>query len=101
MSSEESGVREPVALMKKTLYVDMDNVLVDFSSGIARLHSDIASRYRDRLDEVPGIFALMDPMPHAIESFSELATLYDAYILSTARWRNSFPGRAGSTPGAG
>jgi 5'(3')-deoxyribonucleotidase len=74
--------------MKRVLYVDMDNVLVDFSSGIAKLRSDIASEYRDRLDEVPGIFALMDPMPNAIDSYSELATLFDAYILSTAPWQN-------------
>ena len=37
---------------------------------------------------VPGIFALMDPMPGAVESFTELAALFDAYVLSTAPWEN-------------
>ena len=66
----------------------MDNVLVDFPSGIARVHSAIKAEYDDRLDEVPGIFSLMDPMPNAIESYNYLASHFDTYILSTAPWNN-------------
>ena len=73
----------------KTLYIDMDNVLVDFPSGIARLTPEMAQAYAGRLDEVPGIFALMDPMPGAIDAFLELVGLYDTYILSTAPWKNA------------
>ena len=36
----------------------MDNVLVDFPSGIARISNDKQIEYEGRLDEVPGIFAL-------------------------------------------
>lgn len=72
----------------KTLYIDMDNVLVDFGSGIARLPAQQRLEYDGRLDEVPGIFALMDPMADAVESFERLAGLYDTYILSTAPWEN-------------
>ena len=72
----------------KILYVDMDNVLVDFPSGIARLSPETRCEYDGRLDEVPGIFGLMDPMPDAIESFETLASHYDTYILSTAPWGN-------------
>ena len=74
--------------MPKTLYIDMDNVLVDFKSGIARTPIEIQRQYEDDLDEVPGIFALMDPMPGAIDAFHELATKFDTYILSTAPWEN-------------
>lgn len=74
--------------MKKVLYVDMDNVLVDFPSGIAQLDESVQQEYSGRLDEVPGIFSLMSPMPNAIEAFRELADLFDAYILSTAPWEN-------------
>ena len=74
--------------MPKILYVDMDNVLVDFASGIARIPADLASKYEGRLDEVPDIFALMEPMPHAIESVCKLSGLFDTYILSTAPWGN-------------
>ena len=72
----------------KTLYVDMDNVLVDFPSGIAKVPNDLQIQYQDRLDEVPGIFSLMDPMPEAIESYNFLAKHFDTYILSTAPWHN-------------
>ena len=66
------------------LYVDMDNVLVDFPSGIARVSTELQTEYDDRLDEVPGIFSLMQPMPNAIESYEYLASHFDTYILSTA-----------------
>ena len=44
--------------------------------------------YDGRLDEVPGIFSLMDPMPGAIEAVHRLAEKYDLFILSTAPWKN-------------
>ena len=72
----------------KTLYIDMDNVLVDFPTGITRISDDLAKRYDGDLDEVPGIFALMDPMPGAIDAFEKLSKKYDTYILSTAPWEN-------------
>jgi 5'(3')-deoxyribonucleotidase len=74
--------------MKKILFVDMDNVLVDFSSGVARLPRDTVQAFDGRLDEVPGIFALMDPLPGAVNSFVELAGLFDTYIVSTSPWEN-------------
>ncbi len=74
--------------MSKILYVDMDNVLVDFKTGIARIDMDIQKKYEGDLDEVPGIFGLMDPMPDAIESYHKLAERFDTYILSTSPWEN-------------
>ena len=74
--------------MKKILYIDMDNVLVDFESGINRISKADATRHAGDLDEVPGIFSLMDPMAGAIEAYSELAERFDTYILSTAPWKN-------------
>ena len=73
---------------KKILYVDMDNVLVDFSSGIKRLNSVVREQYNDDIDDAPGIFALMDPMDGAIEAYISLSQKYDTYILSTAPWKN-------------
>jgi 5'-nucleotidase len=73
---------------KKILYVDMDNVLVDFRSGIVLLDEETKQKYGDDLDDVPGIFSLMKPMPGAIEAVNELANSFDIYILSTAPWKN-------------
>ena len=72
----------------KKLFFDMDGVLVNFQSGIDKLSDDVKKEYEGRLDEVPGIFSLMDPMPGAIEAVHELSKYYDVYILSTAPWKN-------------
>jgi len=74
--------------MKKILYIDMDNVLVDFPSAFPKLTDKILAEYADRLDEVPGIFSLMQPMPDAISAYEKLAQVFDTYILSTAPWGN-------------
>ncbi|HHE3635061.1 hypothetical protein ACFGZ0_09525 [Pasteurella multocida] len=73
---------------KPLLYVDMDNVLVDFQSGIDQLPQEIQIKYQGRLDEVPTIFSLMKPMENAIRSVYILAKHYDIYILSTSPWGN-------------
>ena len=46
----------------------MDGVLVNFQSEIDKLNDDMKKEYEGRLDEVPGIFSLMVPMPGAIEA---------------------------------
>jgi 5'-nucleotidase len=74
--------------MKKIVYVDMDNVLVDFESGIRKLNEEQRMDFQGRYDEVPHIFSMMDPMEKAIESYIRLTTKYDTYILSTSPWEN-------------
>lgn len=74
--------------MKKILYVDIDNVLVDFQSGIDKLDIKTKLKYAGRLDEVPGIFASMVPMEGAVEAYKKLCKTFDTYILSTAPWEN-------------
>ena len=75
-------------LGKKILYIDMDNVLVDFASAFPKLSSEILTEYDSRLDDVPDIFSLMEPMPGAVEAFKELSEKFDTYILSTSPWAN-------------
>lgn len=74
--------------IKPILYIDMDNVLVNFESGIAKLDERTKIEYNGRLDEVPGIFSLMEPMDGAIDAVLKLQEVYDVYILSTAPWLN-------------
>lgn len=66
----------------------MDNVLVNFQSGIDQLDEKTKNEFKDRLDEVPGIFSLMKPIDGAIEAFDYLSQHFDTYILSTAPWNN-------------
>lgn len=78
------------------IFFDMDNVLVDFRSGLDRVPQEIKVQYEDdgtgkpHYDDIPGLFSLMDPMPGAIEAVNALADSgrYELYILSTAPWGN-------------
>lgn len=74
--------------MKKIVYIDMDNVIVDFPTGIAKLDENTRQQYKGNYDEVEGIFGLMEPMPKAIEAVHQLAEKYDIYVLSTSPWHN-------------
>ena len=78
----------------KIVYIDMDNVLVDFQSGLDRVPEVVKKEYADdgtgksHYDDIPCIFSLMEPMPGAIEAIRELDKFFDLYILSTAPWLN-------------
>ena len=73
---------------KQVVFVDMDSVLVNFQSGIDRISEADKIKYNDKLDEVPGIFSLMEPYEGAIEGYRWLCKNFDTYILSTAPWEN-------------
>jgi 5'(3')-deoxyribonucleotidase len=75
-------------MMKKVLYIDMDGVLVDFPSSFPKLDPSTIAAYKGHLDDIPGIFSLMEPMEGAIKAFNLLCCTYDTYILSTAPWNN-------------
>ena len=74
---------------KKILYIDMDNVLVDFKSALDIQPDEILEEYKNREDEIPNLFSWMLPMKDAVDSFNTLSKVYDTYILSTAPWNNS------------
>jgi 5'-nucleotidase len=82
--ASETGAGRP----RKRLYVDMDNVLVDFPSGLRGLAPELVRAYEGRFDELPGIFARMEPLPGALEAYARLAERFDAFVLSTAPWEN-------------
>lgn len=72
----------------KRVFIDMDNVLVDFQSGLDQVSEETKAAYAGRLDEIPGLFAKMKPMSGAIEAVHKLQKHYDLFILSTAPWKN-------------
>ena len=72
----------------KVVYVDMDNVLVDFQSGIDSLSDEEREVYKDNIDNAPGIFSKMQPLDGAIDGYKKLTEYFDLYILSTAPWNN-------------
>lgn len=76
--------------MKKIIYFDMDGVLADFESGLAKVSEVVKKEYEGRLDEIPGLFSLMDPIPGAIDAMHRIQKdgRFEQYILSTAPWEN-------------
>jgi len=74
---------------KPILYFDMDNVLVDFQSGLDQVAEEEKAKFADdgkgkpHYDDIPGLFSLMKPMPGSIDAVNALAEKYDCYILST------------------
>ncbi len=72
----------------KILYVDMDGVLVDPNSALTKLSSEIKEKYKNNIYDAPGFFALMDPLPDAIDSYKYLCKKFDTYILTAAPWNN-------------
>jgi len=74
---------------KKIVFIDMDRVLVDFDSGVSKTPPSTLSIYQGEYDNIPHIFARMDPIKGGIEAFNALNDKYNVYILSTAPWNNS------------
>ena len=64
--------------MKKILYFDMDNVLVNFQSGLDQLTEETLHEYAGQLDNVPGLFSLMDPLDGALEAYMTLSNRHDS-----------------------
>ena len=73
--------------MKTLLYCDMDNVLVDFHSGLDKVSEEVKAQYADdgkgkpHYDDIPGIFALMEPMPGAKDAVNALKKKYFGEIF--------------------
>ncbi len=73
---------------KPIVYIDMDNVLVDFPSAFPLVEPEVLRSYKTNKDEIPGIFSLMHPMDGAIDAVYQLAPHFALYALSTAPWEN-------------
>ena len=58
----------------KRVFIDMDNVLVDFQSGLDQVSEEVKAEYAGRLDEIPGLFGKMKPMEGAIEAVQKIGT---------------------------
>lgn len=79
---------------KIVVYVDLDNTITDFMSGVDSFPAEVKAQYdtdengKNHFDEIPGLFSKMKDIKGAIEGFKFLAEHFDTYILSTAPWNN-------------
>ena len=75
-------------MKKPIIYIDMDGVLVDFESALTKVSPEMLEKFAGEYDNISGIFALMDPVPGALEAVDRLKEKYDLYILSSSPWEN-------------
>jgi 5'(3')-deoxyribonucleotidase len=73
---------------KKILYIAMDDVLADLAHAIEHVDPAVRAAHAQNLDEIPGIFSDLKPVPGALDAFRRLSEAYHTYILSTAPWKN-------------
>ena len=72
----------------KTLFIDMDGVIVDFMQSVKN-HPEY-EKYKNEIDALPDVFLNALPMEFAIDSVGKLFDCgkYEVYIASTAPWGN-------------
>lgn len=77
--------------MKKTVYIDLDGVIVDVERYIHETYEPSyikAKGIGQLIDNHVDIFHNSQPIPGAVSAFRQLAQKYNVYILSTAPWDN-------------
>ena len=84
---EEYDKQPKVPPRKKRVFIDMDNVLVDFQSGIDQQSEETLKEYEGHPDDIPGIFSLMKPMQGAMEAVHALQPHYELFVFITP-WGN-------------
>lgn len=90
-TAEQTWFNDQITLQPdRVIYIDMDNVIVDFQTGIDRLSPEVQAKYPGgkNIDDEPGIFALMGDYEGAVEAVKKLSESNEVYILSTAPWDN-------------
>lgn len=79
-------------MTKKTIYFDMDGVLVDLAAKIAEYPAEVVAKFEkdDMVDQMPSLFLDPPPIKGAVDAFNKFvkSDKYDVYILSTAPWEN-------------
>lgn len=58
--------------LNKRVFVNMDNVLVDFQSGLDLQSEKVLKEYERRLDKISGLFVNMKLIEGSIEAMHEL-----------------------------
>ncbi len=82
IDDRQNGTQRPI------VYMDLDNTLVDYDKGVRKFDEKTLQEYEGRPWDIPGYFAVLDPMPGAAKAFRALSLKYDTYILSSAPYSN-------------
>lgn len=76
----------------KSIFIDMDGVLVDFGKKVNEIDLDntISMHFKKSIDEIEGVFRDLEPIKDAVESVKKLfeSKKFDLFIATTAPWNN-------------
>lgn len=76
----------------KSIFIDMDGVLVDFGKKVNEIDLDdtISTHFKNSPDEIEGVFRDLEPLKNAVKSVIKLyeSGKYDLFIATTAPWNN-------------
>jgi len=77
--------------MKKRIFIDMDGVLADFGKNIEKSVVAHWEEFRNKPDEIPGIFGNLDPIEGAVDAVKKLhdSGKFELFIATTAPWNNA------------
>ena len=83
---EHKDLRASILITKPVVYIDMDDVLVNFT----KKHVELLHRGFSKSDafDHPEAYVDLEPLEGAIEAYNKLCEKYEVYILSTASWDN-------------
>ena len=82
LSDQISHVQKPIA------YIGLDGVLADTASAEETLTEEEKKDFKGHIEDTPGLYRRISPMPGAVEDFKRLSRHYDLYILTTGPWDN-------------
>ena len=91
--SDDNNLKKQKVLKKKTVYIDMDGVIVDFGKAIEdwfEKHPHLEERYKTFPDHIQGLFRIAPPMKGAIDAINKLheSGKYELFIATSAPWGN-------------
>lgn len=70
------------------VYFDLDDTLADFTTAEDHLRKSGLITPDERPDRWSHIYAILQPMPGAIEAVRQISQHYDCFIASTSPWLN-------------
>ncbi len=72
----------------RTIYIDVDRVLIDYQTVAARLSPSELNIYEGAIEQVPGIFQMLEPVPKSIDAIHSLSLKFEVYFLTAVPWED-------------
>ena len=75
-------------VLNKVVFVELSHVMMDYQTALEHLDDGTQDAYLRRMNEMPGVYSLMNPVFGALAGFEKLAQHHDVCLVSTPSWDN-------------